>query len=1015
MLLCLAAAALAAGTLREAAAATPPGQALADRQPHLTVETGAHSAGVRRLAVALERGLVVTASDDKTARIWDLASGEVRHVLRPAIGAERIGRLYGVAAHPTADVVAVGGTTGGAAGEHRILLFSLSNGRLLRAFDAHGGDVKKLAWSRDGSVLLAAYAGDNALRAFDRSGALIHQRTLGAPAYGLAVASDGTVAVSSLDGRIALLSAKDGRIADLRAFRTATAKPVGIAFSPDAARLVAGFRVNGEAPEVYDVATGRRLLKLEQPALDEGTQLTVAWSADGRQIAVGGSGHTALRNFPVSFHDAATGRIVGQQDVARDTVLDLVAMPNGRFAYASSDGTWGVVSAERVVLGFRATIADLRVPEGLHADAGGSRVTWTSWASQETTSFDFSRRLVVAGPVDGANSPGRGMHAPKHRRHLLNNPTWRDTTWARINGHEIALEPAEVSRALAHVDRGADAILGTSHRLLRIDGDGRTLWQVRNASEVRSANLSGDDRIVITGMADGTLRWWRAADGALLLSLLATRDGRWITWTPEGYFDAGVGADRLVGWTVNRNDGPGADYFSLGRFRERFNRPDLIDRVLRTAAPVAEMGERAAIPPGFPVGPATQAPLRFPPVLGPADSGTLSPPPGRPQEGSLPLGGTSRSDKGAPMSVGQQETSVPVSIRAEGPVRLEARIDGRPVADSGIAVPAGATERTATVKLPTPPPGSLVQVLAIDRNGVSEPLGFLVGPGGGAQGAGALKPAASLDQPVAIRPADAGPAAKPGIGLSQARLFVLAIGIGDYKRPEYRLGLPAKDAGDFAQAMRQQEGRLYREVQSRTLTDEQASRSGIVAGLEWFSDSVGPGDIGMLFLAGHGINTETGRYFFLPYEGNHEQLEQTALPESAIRDTLRRMRGKALFFVDTCFGGNAVGNFTTASRELARLANDLAATENGVVVFASSSGKQLSEENDAWGNGAFTRAVLAGLSGKADLTRTGRITFKGLDFFVSEEVRKLTEGRQTPVTISPIGVPDFAIARAGPV
>ena len=108
-----------------------------------------------------------------------------------------------------------------------------------------------------------------------------------------------------------------------------------------------------------------------------------------------------------------------------------------------------------------------------------------------------------------------------------------------------------------------------------------------------------------------------------------------------------------------------------------------------------------------------------------------------------------------------------------------------------------------------------------------------------------------------------------------------------------------------------------------------------------------------------------------------------------------------------------MGNFGTASRELARLANDLAATENGVVVFASSSGRQLAEENNAWGNGAFTSAVLAGLSGKADLTQTGRITFKALDYYISEEVNKMTEGRQTPVTISPLGVPDFAIARVG--
>lgn len=245
------------------------------------------------------------------------------------------------------------------------------------------------------------------------------------------------------------------------------------------------------------------------------------------------------------------------------------------------------------------------------------------------------------------------------------------------------------------------------------------------------------------------------------------------------------------------------------------------------------------------------------------------------------------------------------------------------------------------------------------------------------------------------------------------RLHVLAIGVSEYQRAEYRLGLAAKDATDFGNAMRLQAGRQYRDVQVRSLTNQQATRMAVIANLKWLSDNVGSGDIGMLFIAGHGVNGPDGQYYFLPHDGNHEQLEKTGLPQSAIRDTLGRMRGKAVLFVDTCFGGNAAGNFRTASRELAPLANDLAAAENGVIVFASSSGRQLSEENDAWGNGAFTRALVAGLSGRADLMRTGRITFKGLDFYVSEEVSKLTDGRQTPVTLSPDGVPDFAIARVG--
>ena len=403
---------------------------------------------------------------------------------------------------------------------------------------------------------------------------------------------------------------------------------------------------------------------------------------------------------------------------------------------------------------------------------------------------------------------------------------------------------------------------------------------------------------------------------------------------------------------------------------------------------------------------------QFPPVIGPVDLAALKP-------------GAARLD-------------IPVAVRAKGDVQIEVRVDGRPLPEATQQLSSTPGPQVATASLPAPPPGSLVQVIARDGNGVSEPMGFLVEPAtAGAAGPTALKPVVPVEQPpvallpernIAASPAPLGPAPLPAIAApgsqppqaplapgAQPRLYVLAIGISDYQRKEYQLGLAAKDATDFANALRSQRGRLYRDVQARTLVNEQATRLAIIANLKWLSDNVGPGDIGMLFMAGHGINTPTGQYYFVPYEGNHEQLDRTALPEGAIRDTLGRMRGRALFFVDTCFGGNVVGNFNTASRELARMANDLAAAENGVVVFASSSGKQLSEENDAWGNGAFTKAVLAGLSGQADLTRSGRVTFKGLDFFISEEVRKLTEGRQTPVTISPIGVPDFAIARVGSV
>jgi hypothetical protein len=104
-----------------------------------------------------------------------------------------------------------------------------------------------------------------------------------------------------------------------------------------------------------------------------------------------------------------------------------------------------------------------------------------------------------------------------------------------------------------------------------------------------------------------------------------------------------------------------------------------------------------------------------------------------------------------------------------------------------------------------------------------------------------------------------------------------------------------------------------------------------------------------------------------------------------------------------------MGANSSANREMSRLANDLAATENGVIVFAASTGRQKALEAD--GNGYFTKALIDGLNGAADFQKRGRVTYKQLDAYLSDEVSRLTKGRQTPVTNIPVGIPDFEIAR----
>jgi len=243
----------------------------------------------------------------------------------------------------------------------------------------------------------------------------------------------------------------------------------------------------------------------------------------------------------------------------------------------------------------------------------------------------------------------------------------------------------------------------------------------------------------------------------------------------------------------------------------------------------------------------------------------------------------------------------------------------------------------------------------------------------------------------------------------QPRLYILAIGVSQYQNKDLTLGFPAKDAQDFAAVLHSQKGRLYRDVTAKVLTDGAATKDDILDGLDWLRKETTSKDVAMLFLAGHGVNDSNGLYYFLPANANPDKLLRTGVVFSDIKNTLASIAGKTLFFVDTCHSGNIMG----ARRGVADInvvVNELASAENGAVVFASSTGKQYSLEDQAWGNGAFTKALVEGLGGKADYTGKGTISINMLDLYLSERVKQLTGGMQTPTTTKPNTVPDFPIA-----
>src|SRR5512136_1607344 len=77
--------------------------------PQLRVETGMHTTLIRRVLPDLPRNRLITCSDDKTIRVWQMPQMRLLSVLRVPIDAGHEGQLYAIAVAPDGKVVAAGG------------------------------------------------------------------------------------------------------------------------------------------------------------------------------------------------------------------------------------------------------------------------------------------------------------------------------------------------------------------------------------------------------------------------------------------------------------------------------------------------------------------------------------------------------------------------------------------------------------------------------------------------------------------------------------------------------------------------------------------------------------------------------------------------------------------------------------------------------------------------------------------------------------------------------------------
>jgi WD40 repeat protein len=444
---------------------------------------------------------VVTASADKTARIWDAETGQ-------AIGAPLRGHgdiVASAAFSPNGKRIVT------ASWDKTAQIWDAESGRPIGALRGHKGEVNSAAFSPDGKNIVTA-SFDGTARIWDAKTG----QTIGAPLHG----HEGAVnsAAFSPDGRRIVTASRDGTA---RIWDVETRQPIGAplrghegdvysaTFSPDGKRIVTASA--DKTARLWDAGTGQRIGAPYRG--HAGAVSSAAFSPDGKRIVTASADKTA------HLWDADTGKPLAAPLGAHERdVMSAVFKEDGkRIVTASRDKTarlWDAETGQTISVELRGHDSHV---QGAAFNSNGKHIVT---ASADTTArlWDAETGDPIGAPLKGHTSAvNSAAFSPDGRRIITASSDGTARLWdvktflpvgAPLRGHEGSV------RSAAFSPDGKRIVTASLDKTARL-WDADTLLPIGlplrgHEEEVYSAAFSPEGRRIVTASLDKTVRLWDA-------------------------------------------------------------------------------------------------------------------------------------------------------------------------------------------------------------------------------------------------------------------------------------------------------------------------------------------------------------------------------------------------------------------------------------------------------------------------------------------------------------------------
>lgn len=947
-----------------------PCELFSSTQTFLKLDTKAHMGLIRDVLVTKDKKYLISASEDKTIRIWNIKNRKEAAKILGEIGPGHQGKIFAIALSPDDKYLAVGGylNSYGNYDYGKIRVYDFRSGKLLWILESHENSVFDLNFNKTGEYLVSG-SSDKTIKIWKRTVTGFelfktysnHEDAV----YGVGFLKKykaNSVVSCGFDGKINLYDLDKNSILSKKTEN----KIQNLAISRD---YIAVCGVKKEI-NIYDYN-----LRLIKKIKTEITPKSLAFSGDGKYLAAG-SGKFPYKcvvfNTYLSFKKTIElnnhkNTIAAVNFIGSDTIVSAGGKNKEIFIWDVNTGkTKGEIHGKGNII-WGVGINGKKIGFGTKYDVKG-RVFKDQ--SSLTKAIDLNDFRIVK-PVENLDKFKRISKSYKDLTlsHKVDEKNQKPNGVLEIRkkGELAGVIKRGSKNGYGHycygfTDKGVIISGGNGGNLKAYLEDGTEIVDfVGHTGTVWSIAADGD--VLVSGSSDQTIKLWNLKEIKKsrryytriypFLTIFVSVDDEWVVWSRSGYYNSSVGGDEYVGFHANNGTRKEADFYNADRFYKTYYKPSIIKKIAELkneddALFQSNKDDDFAY----------------------YDSGKILPP-------KIIL----NTKKDLVTNESSVEIDFYVDSNSSNKI-TDIRIfnNGREIITRGIKrIKSDSEIIHIREKVELTQKKNIIKIIAENKYSVSNPEYI------------------NVEYIERIK------------NIFKPTLYGLAIGVSNYKDKGLNLDYPAKDAFAVSDILKNQKKGLYRDIKIEFLHNEKATRFNILKGLHRLKKEATQKDVVLIFLAGHGLNDEFENYFFLPHDAKKEFLNGSAVKWSEFVDVIKTLPSKVILMADACHSGNIMGG-KKRSADITGALKGLLSAGTGQVIMTSTTGSSVAYEDPRWGHGAFTKAITEGLRGMADYDCDGVITIKELDFYVTFRVKDLTKGRQKPTTIIPSSIPDFPFA-----